>query len=298
MRRIINIFMAFILSFTLLACTSNNDNTSEPKEETQEVETKQETTQETKSFSEKEMINLISKEIKLSKYSKLYLDFDNDGNKELFLTTKKDNTLYTYYCSKDGKVEQVCQSEALDEYELKNITVNDEIHIIINSINNLGDNATFTAIHLENNKPIIILKDINGTINQDSNNNIVLTVQDYDAYYDASMETLIGHTYKETYLTYKDGKYSEIEAKEISLKDIKNYQDSSKYLTKITKEHDSNTEYKYYQRDNGILHVGCSTRDEEGSITYSYYTLITKDNKIISISEENSGIMKNTLATL
>ena len=259
-------------------------------------------TQTSASLTEDALIELMRNACGSDLETYLYLDMDNDGQKELLGTFAPDDmsAFQTWYASSDGTVcKEVLQgSMAFDECSMEAIELEHETHIAINTYNLMGDNKQYSILALHNSEIICLSENQHGYVGTDDNGTIFLSVEAYDGMYDPDMQMYLMHTWKHTYLTYDETQktYKEYTAKQISeeefltLKNAKECLDT--ILADITKENTKKIEFSFFIRKNGILHVQCSEYDTAGFIYYSYYTMHYQEDTILDApGEQNDGQM-------
>ena len=140
-----------------------------------------------------------------------------------------------------------------------------------------------------------------GSVRQNTAGDILLNVEDYDAYYDIASESFIGHTWKDTYLYYENGSYKEYGAIILSETQFLQYDNAAEFLSDIRNEetNDNEIQFSYFLRENGIAHIQCKRSTEYGSIDYFYYTLRAEGNHLTgSLESKNDGCMGTSFSWL
>ncbi len=232
----------------------------------------------------------------------LYLDMDNDGQKELLGAFAPDDmsAFHTWYASSDGSVckEVLRSAMSFDECAMESIALDHETHVAINTYNLMGDNKQFSILALQDSEIICLAENKPGYVGADNNGTIYLSVEDYDGMYDPDMQMYLTHTWKRTYLTYDKTQktYKEYTAKQISEEEFLKLKNAKECLETIraehTKENTKEIQFSFFIRKNGILHVQCNEYDTAGFIYYSHYTMQYQDDTILDTpGEQNDGQM-------
>lgn len=270
--------------------------------ETTTAETTQPQTTSSASLSEDALIEIMQKACGSDLHTHLYLDMDNDGQKELLGAFAPDDmsVFQTWYASSDGTVcKEVLRADMLfDECALEAIPLEHGTHAAVNTYNLMGTGKFHSILALQNSEIVCLDENMFGYVGADHDGNIFLSIEDYDAMYDPDVQVYLGHTWKRTYLIYdeKSNTYKEYTAKQISEDEFLKLKNAKECLDTIRTEHTmentKNIEFSFFIRKNGILHVQCSEYDTAGFIYYSYYTMQDEGDTIQDApGEKNEGRM-------
>lgn len=254
------------------------DNTTAAEKETQN------------SLSEDKLLEIMEKECQNTIENHVYADMDNDGNSELIGTFADANSgiHYVWYCSSDGNVcGKVTESTAFfDSDSVSLIEYENFTHVIVNYYNMMGDYKQFTILGLKDGEIVMPVRNMNGFAEQAETGIVNVIVEAYDGYYDASIDALIEHTWKNAYIFYDESaeKYKEYGATAISEEEFVKYENADKIMNDIKNDISSlltgTVEFKYYLRSNGILEIQCADKSTSNDISYYYYSITCKDGKI------------------
>lgn len=145
-----------------------------------------------------------------------------------------------------------------------------------------------------------LVHDQYGYVYQNSNGDIILDVEAYDAQYDADLGHMIGHTWNDTYLYYEDGVYKEYGAVILSEAQFLWFDNTADLISDIRSEAgDGEIEFVYFLRENGIVHVQCILTIENVSIDYFHYTFRAEGNHLTgSLESKNEGRMGTYFSAL
>lgn len=305
----------FSLTFCLAACGSKTLSPQQttpaalPKETTAEPVKPAETTtaeptqpQTTSAvLTEDALIEIMQKACGFDLHTYLYLDMDNDGQKELLGAFRDpDGIIHTWYANSDGTVckEVLCSSMGFDECTLETVPLERETHVAVNTYNLIGTSKFHSILTLQNSEIICLDENAFGYVGADDNGNIFLSIEDYDGMYDPDIQVYMMHTWKRTYLTYDKTQktYKEYTAKQISEEEFLKLKNAKECLETIraehTKENTKEIQFSFFIRKNGILHVQCNEYDTAGFIYYSYYTMQYQGDTILDApGEQNDGQM-------
>lgn len=235
---------------------------------------------------------------KLEAYA--YEDFDMDGTKELLGAFAKNYMYETWYCSSDGKICKKVLSDTIqfDACQIDLIKHENAIHAAVNTYNLIGNYKTFAILALQNGEITCLAANQNGYAGMDQADNLCVTIEGYDGFLDATIGQTLGHTWKTTYITFdeKSNTYLEIPAKPISEAEFLSFTNGKEALDAIKKLTQSatpaKTEYTFFKRSNGFVHVQCAEYDTANNIAFYYFTLSYEGNTFTHIPVESlDGIM-------
>lgn len=238
-----------------------------------------ETTQPVKVLAEAQLLDIMEEaaENEITEY--VYIDMDNDGNKELIGAYLNDKSMcYAWYCNSTGTVcEKVHESHIwTDACTLVTHKIKKETHVFVNMHRAAGNSIYFSVLRKNGEKVESIVENEFGNLIVADNGDLQLGIEAYDGMYDAGVKVDIGHTYKVTYLHYDKGAYKEYGAVEIPEEEFLGYDNASEIKKQIEQEitNDSTDkiEFKYYLRSNGYMHVQADEYDNRGNIYYAHYT--------------------------
>lgn len=259
------------------------------------------------SLTEEALIEIMQKACGSDLQTYLYLDMDNDGQKELLGTFAPDNmsAFQTWFASSDGTIckEVLRSSMTFDECAMEAIPLEHETHVAVNTYNLMGTSKFHSILALQNSEIICLDENSFGYIGADDNGNIFLSIEDYDGMYDPDIQVYMTHTWKRTYLTYDKTQktYKEYTAKQISEEEFLKLKNAKECLETIraehTKENTKEIQFSFFIRKNGILHVQCNEYDTAGFIYYSYYTMQYQGDTILDApGEQNDGQMSESFS--
>lgn len=236
-------------------------------------------------------------EIRMESY--VCVDMDHDGEKEMIGVAyeKSSDSYQTWYCSSDGTDCRLVNQNpwGVDSCRLELLETGDATHVAVDGFPMMGSAKNHTILALKRGEIFSLVSNGYGAVYMSEERNIILTVDAYDAMYDTSFGEdegiWIGHTWKDTYL-YFDGKsYKEYGAADLSEEEYLTYENAREIKAQIEQEinpsGEGRTEYRYFRRSNGILHIQCDLHGDNGSISYQYYTVRFEGN----ILRAESGVM-------
>lgn len=168
---------------------------------------------------ETELLAIMQTKIGCEVENYVYVDMDYDGVNELIATNCKNGYYQTWYCSSDGKrCELVHENEEFMEYiEIVVLDLGTETHIALNAYMSMGNNKNYSIIALKDKKIVSLISNEYGSVYITDREDIALSVEAYDGLYDPSIDGLIVHTWKNTYLFFDESVYKEYGAKEMML---------------------------------------------------------------------------------
>ncbi len=233
----------------------------------------------------------------------VYVDMDHDGKNEMIGAYEDDSYDWSvWYANNDGTI---CQpvpgsEQGFDTCRFELLSLPSETHIVINEVNLMGNNKRYSIYGLNNQEMYPLVHDQYGYVYQNSNGDIILDVEDYDAHYDIVDDLFTGHTWSDTYLYYEDGSYKEYGAVILSEEQFLRYDNAAELLSDICSEaDDGEIEFVYFLRENGIVHVQCILTIENVSIDYFHYTFRAEENHLTgSLESKNEGRMGTYFSTL
>lgn len=211
-----------------------------------------------------------------------YVDMDHDGHKELVgvcCEGFETDQYQIWYCSSDGSTCRcIYQDEIWMEYgNLELLEYENETHVAINVFRSMGTVKFYSILSLKDGGIHWEKTGGQGYVSMPEPGTVTLCVEDYDGMYDAEMEMLMGHSWKNTYLIYDNGQYKECGATVISEGAFLEYDKASQCKKEIEEANSSSDidhlAFTYFRRPNGILHIQCDKYYTNGDIWYGYYTV-------------------------
>jgi hypothetical protein len=183
------------------------------------------------------------------------------------------------------------------------LNVGSETHVVVDAYQMTGMFKNYTIIALKDKEAVCLISNKYGYVSMSDSKDILLDVEAYDGMYDPSIDGLIMHTWKDTYLFYDGNTYKEYGASEISEQEFLRYQNSQEIKNQIEGElRESDTkslEFRYFRRKNGIMHIQCNVQNDSGEIQYGYYTVRYEGDKINDdLGEYTSGQMETSFSDL
>ncbi len=251
-------------------------------------------------LTEEDLVKLLEDTCGAKLETYVYEDLDMDGAKELLGAFAKDYMYETWYCSSDGKICKKVLSDTIqfDACQIDLIKHENAIHAAVNTYNLIGNYKTFAILALQNGGITCLAANENGYAGMDQADNPCVTIEGYDGFLDTTIGQTVGHTWKTTYITFdeKSNAYLEIPAKPISEAEFLLFTNGKDALDAIKKSTRSatppKTEYTFFKRSNGFVHVQCSEYDASGGIAFYYFTLSYEGNTFTDIPiESRDGIM-------
>ena len=252
-----------------------------------------------KALNESELLAVIRAASGYAIENYIYVDMDHDGNKELLgAFSDKSGYFQVWYCSSDGSVcKKVLQNDAsMDDCIFVPLIFDDETHVAFNAYMEMGTMENYSILARRGADINALISNQYGYVRMTMSGDITLEVENYDGMYDASIDSTILHTWKETYLYFDGTEYKEYGATAISEAEFLTYENAAKIVEAIrTERTDPETkllELTYFHRKNGIIHVQCDEYCYSGDIYYGYYTVRYEGKRIAEGAEEyNSGVM-------
>lgn len=233
----------------------------------------------------------------------VYVDMDHDGKNEMMGTYEEDSYNWSvWYANNDGTI---CQPvlglpRGYDRCTLEKLDFPAETHIVVFEYNMLGTGKQYSIYRLNDQELQPLVQSQYGSVYQNSDGDIILDVESYDAHYDIVDGLFTGHTWTDTYLYYEDGSYKEYGAAILSEEQFLCYDNAAELLSDIRSEAgDGEIEFVYFLRENGIVHVQCILTIENVSIDYFHYTFRAEGNHLTgSLESKNEGCMGTYFSTL
>ena len=162
--------------------------------------------------------------------------------------------------------------------------------------------VTLNFIAFKDNVVSCLLSNKYGYVRMTESGDITLDVEAYDAMYDADFG-LMGHTWNDTYLYFDGEVYKEYGATEITESEYLRYENSQTLKDMIAnalEEPDTvKTEFSYFIRKNGFMHIQCNIYNNLGTIKYGYYTIRFSDGVLDDqLGEYTEGHMSSHFSDL
>lgn len=233
----------------------------------------------------------------------VYVDMDHDGKNEMMGTYEEDSYNWSvWYANNDGTICQPVSGlpRGYDRCTLEKLDFPTETHIVVFEYNMLGTGKQYSIYRLNDQELQPLVQSQYGSVYQNSDGDIILDVESYDAHYDIVDGLFTGHTWTDTYLYYEDGSYKEYGAAILSEEQFLCYDNAAELLSDIRSEAgDGEIEFVYFLRGNGIVHVQCILTIENVSIDYFHYTFRAEGNHLTgSLESKNEGRMGTYFSTL
>lgn len=235
-----------------------------------------------------------------------YVDMNHDGAAELIGTYCGDRERYTtWYCSSDGSICKLVHQndDWMDGCVIELLDLGQETHVVLNAYRMMGTGKNYTILALRDNGISCILSNRYGYVRMDEHGDITLDVETYDGLYDPEIDSLIMHTWKDTYL-YFDGKtYKEFGAARMPESAFLEFAGAAERKggieQELTQTDTVDIEYSYFIRANGILHVQCAVHNVSGQISYRYYPLRYSGRQLVGgLGEAGYGQMDSQFSDL
>ena len=257
------------------------------------------------SMSEDELLSIMQTASNHQIEKHVYLDMDCDGSNELLGLYTNNGICCAWYCSSDGSVCKLVHEndEGMDSCEIELLTFDNAIHVVLNAYRMMGTGKNYSILALENKDITCIVSNEYGYVCMRDTGDITLNVEAYDGMYDASLDMMMLHTWKDTYLYFDGTKYKEYGATEISDSAYFQYENARAIAqaieAELTTSDTDRIEYSYYVRANGILHIQCDIYSSSGSIDFGYYTLRYTGNILDEeLGDRNYGQMSTFFSNL
>lgn len=217
----------------------------------------------------------------------LYVDMDGDGAKEMIAGFfDADYLAEFWYCSSDG---QECywldvNTGELPYFSMNYIAYDTESHVIINTYPESGS-GYYTIVSKKGPDLYALCEKNWGNVYQ-VGQEITVTVDNRDAYYDASMGWENGHAFEETYIYYDGEAYHEYPAIELTEAEFYSYQDADLYPG-IGFTPPSELELlKFYMRENGYVYYQFGVKNTETqNVNYFYYKYQLDNGRVVPLNE-------------
>lgn len=233
------------------------------------------------------------------------VDMDKDGEREMIGVA---NGRIIWYCSSDlESCYEVIQVHYYDACNIEVIEYDKERHVVVNAYNMIGTGKAYTILALHGGEVEVLVEDNYGYVYMNEENDIILDIESYDAEYDVASDIWLGHTWKDTYLYYEDGKYKEYGAAILSEEDFLKYDNAGELLDEIEEkkrdEHFVNISYSYFIRENGIVIIQCELERylaeyDYACIEYFHYTFRENGNHLDGELNPNDGSMLTSFSRL
>ncbi len=225
-----------------------------------------------------------------------YYDFDGDGREDFFAVCSdgEGQPYQVWYVSCDASHYEPVYYDQDDRVEdfasLTAIPAGDRFHLVLNTTNEMGTIAHHTILELRDNTVLYKVVYQPGNVDLSMAGDIVLTVEDYDRMEDET-GMLLGHTWKNSYLFYRDGQYGEYGATEMYGEDFYKMKGAWEAIQTIENKaipDDPNVNWnksgidnmRFWKRPNGYLHVTLDVLNEDGSREHQIYTMNYSDEGI------------------
>lgn len=236
----------------------------------------------------------------------VYVDMDHDGAEELIGTYRDDNDIYqTWYCSSDGRTCQLIHQNDgwMDGCNIELLEFDSETHVVMDAYCLFGTSKNYTVIAFKDNVVSCLLSNKYGYVRMTESGDITLDVEAYDAMYDADLGFMIGHTWNDTYLYFDGEVYREYGATEITESEYLRYENSQTLKDMIANTLEQpdtvKTEFSYFIRKNGFMHIQCNIYNDLGTIKYGYYTIRFSDGVLDDqLGEYTEGHMSSHFSDL
>ena len=233
----------------------------------------------------------------------IYVDMDCDGASEMiggFFNS--DYMAEFWYCSSDG---QECSNLNLDTgnlpyFSMNYISYNSESHVVINTYPEVGS-GYFTILAKRKGKIYALCEKNWGNVKQ-VGQEITVTVDNSDAYYDADMGWNDGQASEETYIYYNGITYHEYPAVELTETELFAYRDADLYPGIGFTPPSELQLLRYYERENGYIYYQFGVRNTDtGNINYFYYKYRLVNGQVVPVTEGNDrgdGVIQEYLTDL
>lgn len=222
----------------------------------------------------------------------LYVDMDGDGAKEMIAGFfDADYLAEFWYCSSDG---QECYLLDVDTGELPYFSMNyiaygPESHVIINTYPENGT-GYYTIISKQGADLYALCEKKWGNVYQ-VGREITVSIDNWDAYYDADIGWETGHAFEETYIYYDGVAYHEYPAIELTESEFYAYRDADLYPGIGFTPPSELDILKYYMRENGYVYYQFGIKNSEtGEIHYFYFKYQLVDGQVVPLSGGSSAV--------
>ena len=252
---------------------------------------------------EDELLSLIETASGYTVQDYIYVDMDCDGASEMiggFFNS--DYMAEFWYCSSDG---QECSNLNLDTgnlpyFSMNYISYNSESHVVINTYPEVGS-GYFTILAKRKGKIYALCEKNWGNVKQ-VDQEITVTVDNSDAYYDADMGWNDGQASEETYIYYNGITYHEYPAVELTETELFAYQDADLYPGIGFTPPSELQLLRYYERENGYIYYQFGVRNTDtGDINYFYYKYKLVNGQVVPVTEgsdRGDGVIQEYLTDL
>ena len=251
---------------------------------------------------DRQMLALLDESCGSQIYAYTSVDMDKDGINEMIGVTSDDFSVW--YCNSDLEDCYMVADGPLHGYDdctIEEIEFDEERHVVVDTYNLMGNDKSYSIFALHDGEIEILVDDNYGYVYANEKNDIILDVESYDGEYDKDGDFWLMHTWVDTYLYYKDGKYGEYGAAALSENDFLKYDNAQEVLDEIDRENRDESvlemRYSYFIRKNGIVHIQCE-EESEWFIDCYYYTFRINENRLEVEMSQNYGNMYPVLSQL
>lgn len=223
-----------------------------------------------------------------------YTDFDKDGQKELFAITGDEEDSSQIWFASASQVKCLYKGELSvypqDETYNGICKVGKKQKILVLELGGWGSGSISACYYVKSGK-VHQVKYTGEGLTQLSGKEFFIAPSAFD--WDCTDGLWTGHTWKHYYLKWTGTKFQEYKGKKISLKELKRYRGSGRYLKKIRKlgyQVDS-----IYKRGNGIININIHSISHCGK-TCENVNLRKKGNtvKLIAYNKEGKNIIEKS----
>lgn len=256
---------------------------------------------------DKQMLALLDEECGSELYKYVSVDMDKDGANEMVGVRRDDYSYDVWYCSSDMETYgYVMPVQWYDDYNFELMDMGDEVHVVINGANLLGNYKSYSILTLHDGRLDAPVFNQYGYVYMNDEGDIILEVEEYDKEYNITNDKLLGFTYKDTYLYYEDGEYKEYGASELSEEDFLKYDNARELLdvieTVFWEEWTTEIRLSYLIRENGIIHIQCEAEHASPTtewIDYFYFTLRENGNHLDGdLVKKKDGTIRGSMSQL
>lgn len=214
-------------------------------------------------------------------------DYDDDGESEAFIITKKTKEVQSLWFSGRQEVKRIATATiwTLESTGICPVDARQKLFVAEGSYG--GSGSWSYCCYVKNGKPILVKRAGEG-LKQISGRDFAIFPSAFDSMYDGQEHYYLGHTCKEYYLKWTGTKFVEYEGKELSIGKLKQYRGAGRYLRQVDR-----LGYqigKIYLRQNGIINVNVSKRDADTKdIDYDNFTLQVKGRGVTLKIKDKKG---------
>lgn len=256
---------------------------------------------------DKQMLAILDEACGSEIYKYVSVDMDKDGANEMVGVRRDDHSYDVWYCSSDMETYgYVMPVQWYDDYNFELMDMGDEVHVVIDGANLLGDYKSHSILTLHDGQLDAPVFNLYGYVYMNDEGDIILEIEEYDKEYNITNDKLTGFTHKDTYLYYDDGKYKEYGAAELSEEDFLKY-DNARELIDVIKEAfweewTAEIRFSYFIRENGIVHIQCEAEHASPTtqwIDYFYFTLRENGEHLDGdLVRKKDGIIRGSMSQL